>query len=313
LTNLKVGIIDLGSNTFNLLIAEIDPHGGYKPVYRSKVAVKLGEGSFEKNYITEEAMQRAMVALDAQIMAIKNQYCDRILAFATSAVRSASNGNIFVEKVKEQFGVTIHVIDGDMEASMIYKGVQLSGALTGEKSLIMDIGGGSTEFIIANDEEIIWKQSYELGVSRLLEKFKPSNPISSDEIEKIETYLQEQVSDLFAVVKKEGVHRLIGSSGSFDTFSDVIRSKDGTFESTLEKSTLPFDFHSLQSTLNTLVRSTFAEREMMPGMIAMRIRMIVLSALFTDLVLQKMPIRTAILSRYSLKEGVLFDVLKGNL
>ena len=168
----------MGTNTFNLLIAELDNKGGYKPVYRSKVGVKLGEGSFEKKYITEAAMKRSFLALEAQISAIKTQYCDRLLAFATSAVRGASNAADYVQKVKDLYGINIHVIDGDREASMIYNGVQLSGALIKDNVLIMDIGGGSTEFIVANDEEILWKKSYELGVSRLLEKFKPENPIT---------------------------------------------------------------------------------------------------------------------------------------
>jgi exopolyphosphatase/guanosine-5'-triphosphate,3'-diphosphate pyrophosphatase len=310
---LKVGIIDLGSNTFNLLIAEIDDQGGYHPVYRSKVPVKLGEGSFEKNYITEDAMQRAMVALDAQIAAIKNQYCDRILAFATSAVRNASNGQLFVDKVKETFGITIRVIDGDQEASMIYNGVQLAGALSDEKSLIMDIGGGSTEFIIATDQEIIWKQSYDLGVSRIMEKFIPSDPLSGNQISDIEAHIMAEIGEVIEQCKKEGVSHLIGSSGSFDTISDVLRYRDGTYYDGVELSTLPYDFPKFKAHIHELIGSTLAERERMQGMVAMRIRMIVLSALFIRIILEKIPIRTATLSRYSLKEGVLFDVLKGNL
>jgi len=310
---LKIGIIDLGTNTFNLLIAELDNKGGYKPTYRSKVAVKLGEGSFEKKYITEAAMQRAFLALDAQIAAIKNQYCDKILAFATSAVRGASNAEDFVNKVKERFGIQIHVIDGDREASMIYNGVQLSGALDVNNSLIMDIGGGSTEFVAANDQEIIWKRSYELGVSRLLEKYRPEDPISSSTLTKIEDALQKSVEDVFEVVENENIKILVGSSGSFDTFSDVIAHKQGNYTESLQQTTLDFDRNALDHHLDELIRSTRKEREAMKGMVAMRISMIVMSALFVRLILNKTQIETVKLSRYSLKEGVLFEVLKGNL
>lgn len=310
---MKIGIIDLGTNTFNLLIAELDNKGGYKPTYRSKVAVKLGEGSFEKKYITEAAMQRAFLALDAQIAAIKNQYCDKILAFATSAVRGASNAEDFVNKVKERFGIQIHVIDGDREASMIYNGVQLSGALDVNNSLIMDIGGGSTEFVAANDQEIIWKRSYELGVSRLLEKYRPEDPISSSTLTKIEDALQKSVEDVFEVVENENIKILVGSSGSFDTFSDVIAHKQGNYTESLQQTTLDFDRNALDHHLDELIRSTRKEREAMKGMVAMRISMIVMSALFVRLILNKTQIETVKLSRYSLKEGVLFEVLKGNL
>lgn len=303
----------MGTNTFNLLIAELDNKGGYKPTYRSKVGVKLGEGSFEKKYITEAAMQRAFLALEAQIKAIKNQYCDKVLAFATSAVRGASNADDFVSKVKEKFGITIHVIDGDREASMIYNGVQLSGALTDDNALIMDIGGGSTEFVAANDQEILWKKSYELGVSRLLEKYKPGDPISNETLLEIEEDLENQVNDVFDIVQEEEIKTLVGSSGSFDTFSDVITKRLGNYEETINLTGLTFNREALDEHLDELVRSTRIQREAMDGMVAMRVNMIVMSAIFVRLVLKKTDIETVKLSKYSLKEGVLFEVLKGNL
>ncbi len=310
---MKVGIIDLGTNTFNLLIAEIDDVGGYKQVYSSKVGVKLGEGSFAKNYITEEAMERAMVALHAQISVIKNQYCDRILAFATAAVRNASNSQQFLDKVYSAFQVKIRVIDGEHEASMIYQGVQMSGALTDQNALIMDIGGGSTEFIVANDQEIIWKQSYELGVTRLVEKMEPDDPITLAQIEETKSYLIQTMSEVFDVVKQEQVKILIGSSGSFDSYSDVLANRKNTFEQDALRSALQFDIDELKPFLNELITTTISQRQDMIGMASIRANIINMSAIFVLLVLEKTNIPVVKLSRYALKEGVLFDVLKGNL
>ncbi|HKL02400.1 MAG TPA: hypothetical protein VJ911_01945 [Cryomorphaceae bacterium] len=311
---MKVGIIDLGTNTFNLLIAEVDDKGGYTPVYRSKVGVKLGEGSFERAYITEEAMDRAFVALHAQVAAIKNQYCDRILAFATSAVRNASNKQQFVDRVRELFGFTIMVIDGIKEAQMIFQGVQLAGALKeGESSLIMDIGGGSTEFIIANSEEIIWKKSYEIGVSRLLEKFNPKDPITRETEARVVDYVSENLGEALEEARREDVKILIGSSGSFDTFSDVLAHRKGDYEKTKDLTSGVFEYDKLRAHLDELVKSTRKERELMKGMVAIRVRMIVMSALIARMVLDQVQFDEVRLSRYSLKEGVLFDVLKGNI
>ena len=311
---MKVGIIDLGTNTFNLLIAEVDDKGGYKPVYRSKVGVKLGEGSFEKAYITEEAMDRAFIALQAQISAIKNQYCDRILAFATSAVRNASNKQQFVDRVRELFGITIMVIDGIKEAQMIFQGVQLAGALKErEPSLIMDIGGGSTEFIIANSEEISWKKSYEIGVSRLLEKFTPEDPISPETEAKIVKYIRDNIGEALEEGRKANAKILIGSSGSFDTFSDVLAHRKGEFDQTKDLTSAVFDYPQLVAHLDELVKSNRNQRELMEGMVSIRIRMIVMSALIARVVLEEINFDEVRLSRYSLKEGVLFDVLKGNI
>ena len=310
---MKVGIIDIGSNTFNLLIAEVDKAGGYKQIYQSKVGVKLGEGSFQKNYITEQAMERAMVALDAQISVIKNQYCDRILAFATSAVRNATNGQEFIDKVYARFNVRIRIIEGGLEASMIFHGVQMSGAIQDQKVLIMDIGGGSTEFIICNDEEIIWKQSYELGVTRLVEKIEPDDPILPGQIEETRTFLKGAMSEVFEVVKRENVKVLIGSSGSFDTFSDVLSYRRETFEHDSLLSTLEFDIEELTGFLHELIGNTISQRRAMGDMAPIRANIIGMSAIFVLLVQEHCNFKNIRLSRYSLKEGVLFDVLKGNL
>ncbi len=310
---MKIGIIDLGTNTFNLLIAEIDDLGGYQHLYKSKVGVKLGEGSFEKNYITEEAMERAMVALTAQITAIQNQYCDRILAFATSAVRNATNGKQFIDKVYDQFKIRIRVIDGEEEASMIYRGVQLAEVLTENNALIMDIGGGSTEFIIANDQEIIWKKSFELGVTRILEKFNPTDPVATTEIQSIENYIKSQISEVFEILKAEKVHSLIGSSGSFETFSDILSYRKGSFQVDSARSSLNLPLHDLSLLLKEIIASRRADRQGMRGMTPIRIDFIVMSAIFVNLLLQNSDFTSGSLSRYALKEGVLFDVLKGNL
>lgn len=303
----------MGSNTFNLLIAEVGSDGTYNPLYRSKIAVKLGEGGFEKNYITEEAMQRAFVALQAQINRIKAEYCDRIHSFATSAVRNATNAEEFLGRIKEFFGLTVQVLSGDKEAQMVYQGVKLAGALNSKKSLIMDIGGGSTEFIIADENEIHWKKSYELGVSRLLERFKPSDPLTLTEEKNLQSFLENEVSDMVAEARKADVKHMVGSSGSFDTFCDLISHRNGTFEETNDVSSLPFHMQELNAVLDEMVQSSLADREAMPGMPEYRIRMIVMSAIFARLTIQKVGIESASISRYSLKEGVLFDVLKGNL
>lgn len=303
----------MGSNTFNLLIAEVGSDGGYTPLYRSKIAVKLGEGGFMKNYITEEAMQRAFVALQAQIAAIKNQYCDRIHTFATSAVRNATNAEAFTRKVKELYGLTVEVISGEEEARKVYGGVKLAGALNAEKSLIMDIGGGSTEFIIADENEIYTQRSFELGVSRLIEKFKPSDPITAEEKAAVTEFLENETRVITDAAKEHGVTHLIGSSGSFDTFCDIIAHRNDTFEETKDKSTLEFDMDALKAVMDEIIISSLDQREKMPGMPEYRIRMIVMSALFARRIIDKVGINSANISRYSLKEGVLFDVLKGNI
>lgn len=307
---MRIGIIDLGTNTFNLLIAEIDAAGNYHRVYTSKVAVKLGEGSFEKKYISEEAFQRALIALDNQIAAIKERHCDQILAFATAAMRNATNASQFIQRVRDVFGVTIQIIDGDKEAEMIYNGIVMANAIEGNgNALIMDIGGGSTEFIIANEKEMLWKRSFELGVSRLLENLHPHDPIRSEEIESTKAMLRETLQPLKEALKQFPVSSLIGSSGSFDTLADILAFRRGEGDSINQVPAVDFDMAELKGLLAEIIGSTREQRIAMPGMVPLRIDMIVLAAIFIQLTLEDFQINLAKVSRYALREGVLFDVL----
>jgi exopolyphosphatase/guanosine-5'-triphosphate,3'-diphosphate pyrophosphatase len=310
---LKVGIIDLGTNTFGLLIAEIDDVGGYTPIYRSKIGVKLGEGSFQRNYITEEATERALVALEAQLGAIKNQYCDKVLAFATAALRNASNAAQFVDRVREQLGMNIHIISGEQEADMIYNGVQLAGILSRNSSLILDIGGGSTEFIIANDEEILWKKSYDIGVTRMLEQIEIQDPLSDQNKATIQTEISDCIKEVQSQLTIHKVHNLVGSSGSFDTFKDILEIRAGKEPPETPDPSGHFVFEDFTALLDELIKSTRQERQLMRGMADIRIALIPLSSLLIRTLLESHPFNSASLSRYALKEGVLFDVLKGNI
>jgi len=199
---MRIAIIDLGTNTFNLLIADKDENGNFSTVFKNKIPVKLGEGGIDKGLIAPKPYQRGVKALENHIKTINEYKVDKHRAFATSAIRSTSNGHLFVKEVDELLGLKIEVIDGSKEAELIYYGVKEAVPFEETFDLIIDIGGGSTEFIIANNKGISWAKSYQLGVSRLKELFKPSDPISDKEIKKIEAYFESNLKDLFEELSK---------------------------------------------------------------------------------------------------------------
>ncbi len=176
-------------------------------------------------------------------------------------------------------------------------------------SLIMDIGGGSTEFIIANKGKIFWKRSFLLGAARLLEKFKPSDPIRETEKKKIENHLEENLQPLYDAVKKFPVEELIGSSGSFDSLAEMIAYK--YYDIGLLKGITEYDFNldDCEKIYDIILKSTTEERLHMKGLAKMRVDMIVVSAIFVDYIFQKLSLKKMRLSRYSLKEGVLWELL----
>ena len=126
---------------------------------------------------------------------------EKVLAFGTSALRNAKNGAEIISRIKSTHRIDTQIISGDEEAGYIYKGVNLALHLGKEKSLIIDIGGGSVEFIIGNGEEIFWKQSFEIGAQRLLERFQKHDPILPSEIDEINLYFQERLVPLLEAIR----------------------------------------------------------------------------------------------------------------
>ena len=310
---MRIAVLDLGTNTFNLLIADVDDQKNYHKVHSSKEAVRLGEGGINQNTITEEAFERGLLALQNHIAKLKTFECDQVLAFGTSALRGADNGLQFVETVAEKFDLHIRIIDGDTEAEMIYNGVKLALDLGAEKSLIMDIGGGSTEFIIADQHQIFWKKSYPLGVSRLLQWLKPSDPIIRDEIFRLKNHLNENLGDLYDACAAHNIESIVGSSGSFDSLANMISIHVRNREIPDDQKSFDFETEEYYRIQEMILTSNRKERLGMRGLHRIRVDMIIAAVIMIDLVIEKCNIKKMRRSAFALKEGVLFNVLEGNL
>jgi len=309
---MRVAILDLGTNTFNIFVAEIFPNQTYKKVYKSKISVKLGEGGINNNFIESIPFERGINALKKHKKTILKYKAERVIAFATSAIRSASNGSEFVTEVKKNTGIEIEVISGEREAELIYYGVRSAVKMTNAPVLIMDIGGGSTEFIIAQNDKIFWKQSFLLGAARLLDKFKPSNPITVEEIKNIENYFEENLNPLFSAIGtfsnvNKKTLELIGSSGSFDSLAEMIGFRFYQVEALKGKSEYAFDLPDFEKMNQIIILSTAKERLSMKGLTKMRVDMIVISSIFVNYILKRLDIKQMRGSKYSLKEGILWE------
>jgi len=218
--NQRVAIIDCGTNTFNLLVKE-KVEGKWKTLFKTKLPVKLGTGGFSENLLLPARMARGIDALYSYKNVIDSLEVKDVRVFATSAVREASNGNEFVAKVKKHLNFDMEVISGDREAELIFEGVvQTTGELK-EDYLIMDIGGGSTEFIFVRDQKPLWRKSYLLGVSRIHGMLNPASRINQDDVNRLRGHLNKELQDLISFLKENPVKILVGSSGSFDTLFDM--------------------------------------------------------------------------------------------
>lgn len=300
----RVAVIDCGTNTFNLLIADLED-GTWKAVFNTKQAVKLGQGGFSKEGIRKERYLVGMDALNIHHESMLNYQVDETYAFATSALREAGNGRQFVSEAKERFGIEIQLIDGDREAALIMKGVRQSLDLEGEVALIMDIGGGSTEYILANNDTLFWKESFPLGVSRLYEQLQAQDPITPEEQNTLEEHLTKVLGSLDDAVKEHPPTLLLGSSGSFDSIVDMAHFKYGTDRKALAN---PIESSHFDGLFDALIGSTKYERLLVPGLQPLRADFMVIAMIMIKFTLKRYELTRIHQSNYALKEGVLFEL-----
>lgn len=306
----RTAIIDLGTNTFHLLVAEWDERS-FRVVWNERRPTKLGVGGINRNLITPEARDRALTTLKAYRQQADQLGVSQILAFGTSALRNAANGAELAYEIKRETGIETRIISGDREAELIYEGVNLALHLGNDPQLIVDIGGGSVEFIIANGADIRWKQSFEIGGQRLLEKFQHNDPILPQEIEALQYHCANVLAPLRSALAEHQPNVLAGSSGTFDTLSEIYCHRHGLTYA--EEPETPFDIHSFPEIYHDIISRDRQGRMQIPGMIELRVDMISVACALVDYILRLRDFRAIRVSSYSLKEGVLARLMKGQL
>jgi exopolyphosphatase/guanosine-5'-triphosphate,3'-diphosphate pyrophosphatase len=295
---MRVAIIDLGTNTFNLLVAErID--GKLHVVRNEETPVFLGQGGIEKGMIAPDALERGMTALRHHVSTARRLGAERITGFGTSALRNARNATDFVGHAKRELDLDITVIPGDEEATLILDGVRQALVFGRKPMLVMDIGGGSIEFILATDKALMWKRSFELGVTRLRERFSPSDPITVEEESRIAAHLDDQLAPLWNVLETHEPAALVGIAGSFDSLVRIIEQGTPVADDATSKEFTALAFGELKDRIMPLRRD---DRLRVPGLPKHRVDTIVPALIAIERVLA-MGIDRIIWSRYALKEG----------
>ncbi len=298
-------VIDLGTNTCNLLIAETTAPGNFRVLHEERIAVKMGRGGIHKKKLLPEAMERGLNALSLHEINIRRFGASTVRVIGTSAIRGASNKAEFAEMVKTRFGWEMEIIDGSSEAEYIFRGTVNSLPPLQEKYLVVDIGGGSNEFILAEGENILWKKSFNIGIARVLELFTLSDPPLKAEIITVEEWFKDHLSELEEICQLHHPKVLVGCSGAFDTLMDILEGKepDATYR---KSSTFPLsDFYRIHRQLLSVNQE---ERSRIPGIDKNRVEMIVVATIFINFILNKLEIRELIHTHFSLKEGVMFEM-----
>jgi exopolyphosphatase / guanosine-5'-triphosphate,3'-diphosphate pyrophosphatase len=296
---MNIAVIDLGTNGFRLHIAKNTEGGNFEVIHR--VAKELQLASAGIHHIGDAPFQRGLEAMREFSIILKEYNVLKVKAFATAALRIADNGQHFIQTVYEQTGITIELISGDREAELIYKGIRLGVPLNNEPVLMVDIGGGSVEFIIANKKKMLWAKSFNIGVAILKQRFHHNDPITESEIDAIKTFLDHE-TNLFVqqlITFKPKIP--IIASGTLDYIVKILR---GGYDKTyLEISDSTFsDFY------HQLTYLTTAELKAIPEVPPDKIEMNTVCMVLMAWIMEKTQATKLIASRNSMKTGVLYEL-----
>jgi exopolyphosphatase / guanosine-5'-triphosphate,3'-diphosphate pyrophosphatase len=303
---MKVAVVDLGTNTCNLLVAEISGKE-YNILHQSKQLIRLGDGQIRNHKISKEAMDRTIKVLTDQRKIIEKYGVDNTRVLATSGVRMAKNKDHFLDKTSEAAGCPVEIISGELEAEFIFKGVLLAMENLYEVSLIMDIGGGSNELILAHQKEILWKESQPTGMARIINQFMLSDPILTSEVLILQNFFEARHQEAIAQCRNRIANTLIGCSGTFDTIADIL---DQVEPGKKQRQFQLIDTKDFYRVYDLLVHSTRQQRLDLKGMDSVRVDLIVPAIIFVEHMINKAGISKIIQTDYALREGVLWELLE---
>jgi exopolyphosphatase/guanosine-5'-triphosphate,3'-diphosphate pyrophosphatase len=307
----RVAIIDLGTNSFHLLIVEVSERDDFAIRGRFKEMVKLGEGGINSDHIAAEAYERGIRTLVNFRNLIDSSGASHVFAFATSAIRSASNGKDFIEEAYEKSKIRIKTINGNEEAALIYEGVRNGIQLPyDEPVLLMDIGGGSVEFIVAFEGQTQLLRSLNIGAARLLERIQPSDPISKKEIKSLEKFLHQEMGGLIEELREFDLKILIGSSGTFESLATLVAYDREDLLSAENLNGYRFQRSHFEKVFQRIIKSRRSERMKMEGIETLRVDMIVVGVILMEYVLQNLEMKEVMVSNFALKEGILYKFIR---
>lgn len=287
---MRVAIIDMGTNTFHLLSVEILENHQVRILHKERFFVRIAKESIQN--FTESAMQRAFEALDTIKTICDNNNIETIIGIATEAFRVARNGKAFLQKVSEKYGFETKLISGDLEAELIYLGVKQRIKIGEKPHLIMDIGGGSVEFVVCTESKIIWEKSFPVGVSVLRTMFNHENPIQESNIEEINQFFNVQLSDLIPIFNQFHFNKIIGTAGSFDAISKYFEANQ-------------INVNDFKQYAQHIKNTSINERIMIPSIGKNRAELMVLAIILIEWIIDK---SNAVMLQYcdfALKEGAL--------
>ncbi len=302
--------IDVGTNSFHLIVVEYSSSTGqFRTLAREKELVRLGSGSTDMKYLSEQAMMRGIQALRL-FKKIAGAFNAPIRAIATSAVREALNQEEFIRRVRTEAGIKLEVASGAEEARLIYLGVVQALPVFNKKVLCIDIGGGSTEYVIGHKKKILSGNSIKLGAVRLTERFFPSGRVTEKGIKECRKYVRGMLAPIIREVGKFDYQQVIGSSGTILNLAKIILAARGE-RNEQSLNNVRITAKELTAAVEQVLSIEHSEdRVRIEGLDQSRADIIPAGAVIIEQTFKEFGIKTLTCSEYALREGIILDSME---
>ncbi|WP_455544021.1 Ppx/GppA phosphatase family protein [Intestinibacter sp.] len=305
---MKIGTIDIGTNSMRLLTAV---YKDGKIVDRKKYVntTRIGQGVDDKGYISKEAIDRNIQALKEFKAICDEQGCQYVCCMGTSALRDSKNSAEFIEIAEKEAGVHVEVITGEKESNLGFLGV-LEGVEKDEleEILVIDIGGGSTEFIVGDKYGVNFCKSENIGALRLTEKFLKTEIVSNDELKETIEFIEDTIKDTINTIKSRNIKKLVGIGGTVTSVSAInqkleVYSMEKVHNSKIFKK-------ELDEILQMLKNMTLEDKKRLKGLQPKRADIITAGVIILDIIMENLELNEIIVSEYDNLEGLMCQIAK---
>ncbi len=308
----RIAAVDMGTNSFHLIIVEVQSDGSFTLLDRQREVIRLGSHKGEDLSIISDGEMEKAIDILRNFKSLADFYDAEFHAVATSAVREAQNKNEFLELVFQKLGININVIDGRSEAALIYKGIQKALPVSDKRVLCVDIGGGSTEVVLADRGELIFSESIKIGAVRLSKMFFPDYTLKNRAVKDCKYFIKKALAENPNIDYSQNFDIAVGTSGTINAAAALVHSKIN------EKKTKPinglsFTYTDFQSILRDVLDAiTPADRIAIPGMEVKRADIIPAGLLILRRVMKNFNIKELTISEYALREGIVLSLIEKN-
>ena len=308
-TGIKAAI-DIGTNSMHLVVARIGDHGGFELLLTEKEMVRLGQGGGDMKLLAEDAIDRGIAALK-RLSEVAQSYGEAdLIAVATSAVREASNKDVFLSRARSEVGIDVEVISGFEEARLIHIGVLQALPVFDQRILLVDIGGGSTEFLVGEGAEPLEARSMKLGAIRLTERFfsqavEHEGVASAESIDQCRKYVRAVLAPVAHELSGHQPEIAIASSGTATTVAAMAAAARG--ETVRNMNGVRFSVGEVADVVAAVSTRTSVDRRKLPGLDGKRSDIILGGAVLLHEIFVAYDLEYMTISDFALREGVLFD------